>query len=53
MKDVRFTGAALELLRTQVLTNDRIDVPNIAFLITDGYSTDKIATRQQVISSSI
>ncbi|XP_053374018.1 collagen alpha-1(XII) chain-like [Mercenaria mercenaria] len=41
------TGAALELLRTQGFKNDRPNAPNIAFLITDGYSTDKNATMEQ------
>ncbi|XP_045168810.2 transmembrane matrix receptor MUP-4-like [Mercenaria mercenaria] len=35
------TGDALELVRKQGFTYDRPDVPNIAFLITDGYSSDK------------
>ncbi|XP_053391926.1 matrilin-2-like [Mercenaria mercenaria] len=42
--DGRNTGDALELVRNQGFTYDRPDVPNIAFLITDGYSSDKNST---------
>ena len=42
------TGAALELLRLQGFNNERVNDPNIAIVITDGYSRDKTATRQQV-----
>ncbi|KAL4222984.1 von Willebrand factor type A domain [Mactra antiquata] len=41
------TAQALELMRTQGFLHDRNVTSNIAFLITDGYSKDKDATRLQ------
>lgn len=41
------TGEALDILRNQGFSNDRKNVPNIAFLITDGYSSDKNYTIEQ------
>ncbi|XP_053405850.1 collagen alpha-1(XII) chain-like [Mercenaria mercenaria] len=43
------TGEALELLRLQGFNNERASDPNIAIVITDGYSKDKFATRQQAM----
>lgn len=43
-----FSAAALELLRLQGFTGGRPFDPNIAIVITDGYSKDKFATKQQV-----
>jgi len=43
-----FAASALELLRLQGFTNERPNDPNIAIVITDGYSKDKVATRLQV-----
>lgn len=41
-------GEALELLRLQGFNYERENNPNIAIVITDGRSRDKVATRQQV-----
>lgn len=41
------TADALELLRTQGFINNRTEAAKIAFLITDGYSSDKNATERQ------
>ncbi|XP_060583327.1 collagen alpha-1(XII) chain-like [Ruditapes philippinarum] len=43
------TGAALELLRLKGFDYERVNDPNIAIVITDGYSRDKTATRQQAM----
>ncbi|XP_053373177.1 collagen alpha-1(XII) chain-like [Mercenaria mercenaria] len=40
-------GGVLEYVRKHGFTYDRQDVPNIAFLITDGYSSDKNSTKLQ------
>ncbi|XP_060575096.1 collagen alpha-4(VI) chain-like [Ruditapes philippinarum] len=41
------TAQALEFARTQGFTYDRAGAPNIAFVITDGYSSNKTATHLQ------
>lgn len=41
------TGEALAYIRTHGFTYDRQNVPNIVFLISDGYSSDKNATKLQ------
>jgi hypothetical protein len=44
----RKTAQALEFARTQGFTYSRAGAPNIAFVITDGYSSNKTATHLQV-----
>ena len=44
----RLAGLALETLRTVGFTNDRPGVPDIAIVLTDGLSSDPVATKVQV-----